>query len=421
MNLSKLAIEVEKKELKNKASDLFASGKLEKSMELYLQLWKLSPTDVRVRLKIGEILQKLGRVRESIAVYKKSVEAYAKEGFLIQAISVCKVILAMDPQEVETKNLLANLYAKRGLDKEPKVPVAKNAAVAEKAPEPNAEDLLDELFSEDIEVANKELPTIPLFSDLQKAEFQMVIDKLIPWKMPSRTVICAEGAVAESMFIIAQGNIRVSAKDHKGGQVELAILSAGEFFGEIGLFTKCPRTATCTAIEEVELLEITRNDFDDIIKKFPRLNQVLHDFYTTRVLDTVLAKSELFGLVNPQVRTELARKFSPREFQNGQMIVQEGDAGDALFLLRDGMVEVFTQKDGKDLKLAVMKAGDFFGEVALLTGKPRTASIRAQGRADVLILQKTEFDEALNDSPELKNLIETYVQKRVQDTLKAMQ
>lgn len=420
MNLSKLTLEVEKKELKNKASDLFAAGKLEKSMELYLQLWKLSPTDVRVRLKIGEILQKLGRVRESIAVYKKSVEAYAKEGFLIQAISVCKVILAMDPQEVETKNLLANLYAKRGLDKEQKTSTAKPAVAAQKTVEPNAEELLDELFSEDIEVATKDLPTIPLFSDLQKAEFQMVIDKLIPWKMPSRTEICAEGSPAESMFIIAQGNIRVSAKDHKGGQVELAVLGAGDFFGEIGLFTKSNRTATCTAIEEVDLLEITRKDFEDITKKFPRVNQVLHDFYSTRVLDTVLAKSELFGQVNPQVRTELARKFVPKDFADGQTIVREGEPGEALFLLRDGSVEVYTQKNGQDLKLADMKAGDFFGEVALLTGKPRTASIRAKGRADVLMLQKVDFDGALQDSPELKNVIEAYVEKRVQDTIKAM-
>jgi cAMP-dependent protein kinase regulator len=238
--------------------------------------------------------------------------------------------------------------------------------------------------------------------------------------MPAGTVICQEGTPAESMFIIANGSIEVCTTDKKGQRLQLATLSPGDFFGEVGLFTRQPRMASCEATEEVELLEIKRTDFDGIVKRFPRVKEALHNFYKARVLDTILAKSELFGALKPDVRGELARRFSVEEIVAGKNIVKEGDDGDCLFVIRDGSVEVVTNKGGKEVLLATLGPGDFFGEVALISNKKRTASIRAKTAAVVMKLSRKDFQWALEKAPQMLAIAKAYVEKRVEDTIKAM-
>lgn len=408
-----------KKEFKERASRHLAKGKLSEALEEYLQLWKLSPDDFRIKLKIGELLQKLGRAREAIAVYKKVAEAYAKDGFLIQAISVCKIVLEIDPAEVEIKNLLASLYAQRGMAQDGK-PVDRKGDTAE-LPK-NAEALLDELFAEDADASPQDLPEIPLFSDLTREEFHAVIDMLTPWKVPEGTVICQQGSPAESMFVISHGSVRVSVEKEagKGKTVDLAVLKPGDFFGEIGLFTRSNRTASCIAAEETELLEIKRADFEQIVGRFPHAKGVLNKFYNLRVLDTILAKSELFGSLKAELRRELANRFQAQEYVDGQFIVKEGDEGDSMFMIRDGEVVVVTHKDHQELLLATLGPGNFFGEVALLSGKKRTASVRAKSFCEAIVLKREDFMWVFKQSPEFSKVVKAYVDKRVQETITAM-
>jgi len=410
------------KAIKEKATQYFSKGKFDQALESYLQIWKLNPKEFRIQLKIGEILQKLNRKKEAIAVYKKVSEAYAKEGFLIRAISVCKIILELDQREVDSKNLLASLYAKRGMLRDSEKASGKRIkkSVSKEVSLVGSDELLDEFFAEDLEVIPNVLPEIPLFSELENQAFQALIDTLTPWKVPEGTVICQEKETADSMFIIAHGRVKVTTKDKAEKSIELAQLNPGDFFGEIALFTALPRTATCTACEETDLLEIKRSDFDDIVQRFPGVNVVLHEFYKARILDTVLAKSEIFGILKPELRKELGKRFQAKEFMPASFIVKEGEEGDSMYLIRDGTVEVFTMKNGQEIHLATLKPGDFFGEVGLLSGKKRTASIRAKKKCDIIQLNREDFQWAMKQSPEALQVVQSYIEKRVQNTIKAV-
>jgi CRP-like cAMP-binding protein len=174
------------------------------------------------------------------------------------------------------------------------------------------------------------------------------------------------------------------------------------------------------AVGEAELLEVKKSDFDQIVQKFPRVKEVLHQFYTSRVLDTILAKSDLFRVMSQGVRKELGKRFVFQEYREGQEIVKEGADGDAIYLIRDGEVSVSSKKEGKNLELARLRAGEFFGEVSLLTGKKRTASVIAKGRCDCLRLPRADFEWAMEQCPEVMNIAKSYVEKRVQDTLKTI-
>lgn len=116
-----------------------------------------------------------------------------------------------------------------------------------------------------------------------------------------------------------------------------------------------------------------------------------------------LQKIRLFsGLPYEECRL-LESRLRPREFAPQQIIVKEGGPGDAMFFITSGAVEV-RKKDpntGIDFLLSELKAGACFGEMALLTGKPRTASVIAVEPTSCSVLEQPAFDDVLLASPKL--------------------
>jgi tetratricopeptide (TPR) repeat protein len=92
-----------------------------------------------------------------------------------------------------------------------------------------------------------------------------------------------------------------------------------------------------------------------------------------------LQASTLFSSFEREALVEILTSTELRSFDEGDIIVTEGETGSSLFLIVGGTVKVFTRTDdGSNVPLAELGTGDFFGEVSLLTGKPRTATITAR-------------------------------------------
>ena len=89
--------------------------------------------------------------------------------------------------------------------------------------------------------------------------------------------------------MIVGGSVKVFTRTEGGGNVSLAELSPGDFFGEVSLLTGRPRTATITACGEVTAIELDRSSVDRIAEGHPEVRQVLEDFYERRAKETVEA------------------------------------------------------------------------------------------------------------------------------------
>src|SRR5512139_486226 len=98
---------------KDRAAQLPGKGKLEKAAEAYRAILRSDPRDVASRHKLGELLRKLGDDHAAIGEYRQVADAYAREGLLIKAVAICKVILEIDPDHQESQRILADLYARR--------------------------------------------------------------------------------------------------------------------------------------------------------------------------------------------------------------------------------------------------------------------------------------------------------------------
>lgn len=101
----------------------------------------------------------------------------------------------------------------------------------------------------------------------------------------------------------------------------------------------------------------------------------------------------------------------------GKPIIKEGDTGRSVFILTRGSVKVYSTIMGKRVELAALQASDFFGEIAFLTGKPRTATVETTVESDVLEVAEEDLNEMIGKSPRIRDVLHNYHEQRVKSTL----
>jgi CRP-like cAMP-binding protein len=101
-------------------------------------------------------------------------------------------------------------------------------------------------------------------------------------------------------------------------------------------------------------------------------------------------------------------------FGRGESIIEEGAAGDSMFIVLRGNAQVTISKNGSSIPVAAMSAGDCFGEMSLLTGEPRSATVRAEGDCYVMEIGKSVMADVLREAPAcLEQLSELLAQRRL--------
>jgi putative ABC transport system ATP-binding protein len=118
---------------------------------------------------------------------------------------------------------------------------------------------------------------------------------------------------------------------------------------------------------------------------------VLHD--ALRICEFLRAV-DLFRALTPTQLTDVAERMTKRHYAVGETVVREGDSGEEFFLISDGEVDVVRS----DHEIARLGRGDFFGEVALISGEPRNATVLATGPLDTFVLGKSDFQSAVETS-----------------------
>jgi CRP-like cAMP-binding protein len=127
--------------------------------------------------------------------------------------------------------------------------------------------------------------------------------------------------------------------------------------------------------------------------------------------------SHLFKSLDEEGRARLLEGASKVSFSQGQVIVREADPGEALYLIKQGTVNVHTTREGQQIQLATLGPGACFGEVALLSGRPRTATVVSAESCMLLCFHKAQIDETLIEYPKVRKLLESIVLGRAKDTI----
>src|SRR6202167_3713094 len=115
------------------------------------------------------------------------------------------------------------------------------------------------------------LRSVPMFASLSQEFIDVLRNKVELVRYTKGDVICSQGDVADSFYLIRIGFVKVT-EAHPGGDLVLAYLGRGGYFGEIGLLTEDGRRrATCTALDHVEVVRIAGHDFSRMMEAFPAI------------------------------------------------------------------------------------------------------------------------------------------------------
>ena len=119
---------------------------------------------------------------------------------------------------------------------------------------------------------------VPLFSKLSKKGLEEVAHIADELDLPQGKVMAVEGDRGREFFVLLEGEADVTKGDRS-----INTMKEGDFFGEIALVTKMPRTATVTATSDVDVLVITEREFDSLLKKSPEIGRSVAEALAERV------------------------------------------------------------------------------------------------------------------------------------------
>jgi CRP-like cAMP-binding protein len=414
-------------EVRDQAARLFARGQPLAALRLYDAIVSAAPYDFEVRLRVADCVAALGHGPDATPIYR-SVGRYAlKAGHPLAALVAARVLEAMGE---EADDLLAALVVRYGSESELVGKMAARLALPDEAtpvtadlsapPDPDfaraaaarAATCLDGF--DDFPAA---VHAIPLLSDLSEVAFRRVLKTLVVHRLPDGELVIREGEPGTSFFFVATGRVRVFATDGLGRQRELARLGENAVFGEMALLTARPRTASVAVVGEADLLEVTRASLATLADELAPLAQALHRFTRDRLLSNLMATSPLFRPFTRVQRIDLLRRFTSHDVAPGTPIIHEGDEGRGLFVVLAGEVEVEKAgADGAPIALATLRAGDVFGEMALVRGGATTASVRASQPATVLFLACEYVRRLVEGVPEIRNYLDALAEERELDT-----
>ena len=197
-------------------------------------------------------------------------------------------------------------------------------------------------------------------------ELRDLIDAFVLKRCSKHDIVIQEGAQGDGFYVLSSGTVAVYESTAFKGN-----LYPGTGFGEIALLYSCPRTATVRAREDCDLWFMDRRAFRAIMSrhKRKRLNMKLMLLEKVKIHDKTLKE-----ILKPHEIHSIAMAAKFEEYASGQVIVRQGDVGDAFYMIESGFVDVYIREKSEKSLVVTLKPGDFFGEKALLSSDVRTAT-----------------------------------------------
>jgi hypothetical protein len=387
--------------------------------------------DPRVRLQLADVLVLAGKGPQAIPILMGLADEYARDGFAAKAISVLKKIQKIDPGRREVESKLASLIQEK----------QSQATVA--APARGGFDIgIEEIGSEpELEIGMESMgaSSAPAVEALPAIEAVPVVE---PEPSLELGVEPAAGQAVEAAPPVQSAPPAPAAPPEEPApalifeeepldiSVEPEPLAGDALILEPEAVTASP-VVDRDFIEEEGALEplpaedpMTDGAFANELMSL--VDDAFRDFPTAEDGSLALPQTEAPAGGNQIVVSPLFRDFSVDEmvaviqglrllsFERGEVILREGQPGNSLYMLTAGKVRAFVKKAGKQQKLGDLEEGAFFGEVSILTGQPRTATVAALSYCELLELDRPTLDSIAARHPHVLDVLKEFAQQRLQ-------
>ena len=243
-----------------------------------------------------------------------------------------------------------------------------------------------------LEVFNKQIVILEELSPLQMRELMLDSDV---HHYAAGDVIFVRNDPGSSMFAIAEGSVAVEV-DPDDPSITVPI-EQGTIFGEVGLISGRKRGATIRAAEPTNVIELSRGAALKLIATVPSAGRAVNRITIERQLLQMFGS----GLTKDDV-AELVEAAEIVEVPSGQVVIEEGAEDKDIYVIQRGSMIVEKDIGGKPVFLSYLPAGSYFGEMAVIDGSARTASVKAAIKAEVVRFPGEVFTALMEKKPQLR-------------------
>jgi len=435
--------------------------RLRRLLREYAELLRKEPENLVLRLKLAFVLRELGQLEEAIDMYRTVAVAYARDGRLVQAMAVCKGILEIDPNHHDTQELLAELAAQQGASQEKgmvRLQHMDGRWVAVPAPvvDPGALGEVDELAQtwdgsrgdelvqmarQGAEASRSEdtfapfgqggggapggqpkpetaagtdepepLPPPPggFVTETSSFEIEPVSAELFSPEQTLSPVGGGEGGFSRPRWVaLGEG------PDHHDSLTSAAIRS--QVLNEAETILARPSIQ----LRDEDILDVGPDEDTSFSPEERDLLNGLGTSLPERPSKNIVPVALLSALPR-QAFMQFLSEVPVRKAAPGEMIIYEGEEGDAFYIIVGGRVRVLkTQENGEAVQVAELGPGSFFGEFALLADRKRHASVEAIEDVELFEVSRELLDRLVARYPEVGTTLWSFYRERLLQTLMA--
>jgi CRP-like cAMP-binding protein len=260
------------------------------------------------------------------------------------------------------------------------------------------------------------LRRMPLLATMDGAELDLLASRLKVERFSAGQTIIRQDEPGNRFYIVKRGHVEVLQRDERGVTDVVNQLGRGDYFGELALLYDAPRNATCRATVPTEVLSLSRQDFDQLVRKRFDLREKVDRSIAHADL---LRRMPLFAELDAQQIRLIAAQLREETYEPGDTVMRQGEIGETFFVIESGRLQVTVSQNGDEKVIAERGPGEYVGEIALLLEVPRTATVTAMTRTKVLALQREDFNRLVADHLYVSRELERDTSRRLRDIQRA--
>jgi cAMP-dependent protein kinase regulator len=393
--------------LREEAAAAVAAGKHKRALAAYLELERIEPNDAQWAKRAGETYRRMGNNTNAIEAFERSAERYAQNGFLVQAIAVCKVILQIAPNHADTFRRLAEMNERIGATQTRAATMAENNPALHENPSVAAirqgrlaggelQRPIDDGLSrprkdsEGYRRARQSTPPVPQVA-----------------RTKSRPIALPLGAALDTVDLKTEVP---ASHQREGGDPGIHVIPIDEDFEQNTTnVSSIPVEIQAPLDTDPEISESTELELSDI-EEIPLAQPRVIGAAAARAL----AATPLFAGMPSDALQALVANLQLVSLERGELLFHAGDPSDALYVIVEGELALETH-GATPPEQPRLGPGAFLGEVALMTDQPRSATVVCTQPAELLRIDRHTLSRVLANHGDVLRAVLRFVRDRLVD------
>ena len=249
------------------------------------------------------------------------------------------------------------------------------------------------------------LASTELFSGLSLPDLARLAEHIEPVSLLAGERIIQQGDPGDCLYILQHGELEIRISDRDGKQIVLAKVDVGTSVGEIALLTGERRSASVFATADSRLLRLHQSDFEQLRQDAPDITAQFTNILVSRLqqveLQNLLHTTDQFVGMDKEALQNLEAELEVILCHSGEYLIHEGDDSDCMYIIISGRLQVTDQYGGAGERiLQEVGRGQCVGEMAIITGGKRSASVRSTRDSLLARLSREAFIRLLHAHPE---------------------